>query len=310
MFDDDHRQHLFKVGYRWYDEEGIEPQYAFGYGLSYSKFEYSNLQLSSNEIKPREGLDIQVDIKNVGELDGDEVAQLYLRDLQASVKMPLKQLKGFERVQLRAGEKKTIDFHLSATDMSFWNEQLKKFFVEQGEFKLMIGGASDNLVLGDVFKVQKNYLVPDYMQSKELIPVPYNASDDGGATKPDMYKIKAENMSNKSMCVTQKAKFAVLGNGDWICFESQDLGSWLNSINLRAGVNHHNSVIKIHLDKPNGKFCGEALIIKMADLYKTKTAVIGTSDYGLSGVHDIYLKHINENEPDALCSILWIEWEQ
>lgn len=309
-FDDDHRQHLFKVGYRWFDEKGFEPEFAFGHGLSYTNFEYSNLRLSEYKINAQDGLEVLVDIENTGEVDGDEVVQLYISDLESSVKMPLKQLKGFERVHLRAGEKQTVKMPLKALAMSYWHDGEKKFFVEKGDFKVMLGGASDKLVLEQVFLVKRDYFVPDFKPTREIVPAVYKALDHNDLSKPKMYRMKGAEFSNKSSGVKQKGRFTVLGNGDWICFKNQDLGSWLNSINIQAGASHHNSIIKIHLNDPKGKNGGQAIILRMGDLYKSKTSVIGTSDYGLSGVHDIYLKHVNENEPDALCTVLWLEWEQ
>ena len=118
-----------------------EPLFAFGHGLSYTRFQLSNLKLSRRDI-PRDGrLAVSVDVQNIGDRPGDEVVQLYIRDLVASVVRPVKELAGFERVSLQAGETKTVRFELGPERLGLYNRQLQ-FVVEPGEFRVTVGTSS------------------------------------------------------------------------------------------------------------------------------------------------------------------------
>jgi beta-glucosidase len=110
------------------------PLYPFGYGLSYTQFKLSNLRLSK-------GL-VSVDLENTGKREGDEVVQLYVRDVAASVTRPVKELKGFQRVTLKPGEKRTVEFPLASEQLGFWNRE-NRFVVEPGDFKVTVGTSSE-----------------------------------------------------------------------------------------------------------------------------------------------------------------------
>jgi beta-glucosidase len=121
------------------------PLYPFGYGLSYTTFKLSNLQLSAPRIRATDKLVVSVDLENSGTRDGDEVVQLYIRDLVASMSRPVKELKGFQRVALKRGEKRRVEFTLSHDDLAFWNREMR-FVVEPGEFSVMVGSNSRDVI--------------------------------------------------------------------------------------------------------------------------------------------------------------------
>jgi beta-glucosidase len=121
------------------------PLYPFGYGLSYTQFKITNLQLSAGRIRSNGRITVSVDVENVGARAGDEVVQLYIRDVAASVTRPVKELKGFQRVTLAAGEKKQVEFVLTADHLGFWNRDMR-FTVEPGEFKVMVGTNSEDTI--------------------------------------------------------------------------------------------------------------------------------------------------------------------
>jgi beta-glucosidase len=123
------------------------PLFPFGYGLSYTQFKITNLQLSAQRIPYTGQLKVSVDLENTGKRAGDEVVQLYIRDTAASVTRPVKELKGFQRITLRPGEKKQVEFVLTAQQLGFWNRQMR-FTVEPGEFKVMVGPNSEDLLEG------------------------------------------------------------------------------------------------------------------------------------------------------------------
>ena len=119
----------------------ITPLFPFGYGLSYTEFRYDNLRLSSERIGIGDSLTASVDVENEGRFEAEEVVQLYVRDLVGSVTRPVKELKGFKRVRLRPGERRTVSFTLHTDDLRFHNREME-FVVEPGEFRLWVGGSS------------------------------------------------------------------------------------------------------------------------------------------------------------------------
>jgi beta-glucosidase len=134
------------VGYRYYDFKLIEPLFSFGFGLSYTKFEYSNLVCPS-EVKAGETVRVSIQVKNIGTRAGKEIVQLYVSDKEASLPRPVKELKGFTKVELKPGETKTIGFTLSDRDFSFYNPYLGKWVAEAGEFEILIGSSSRDIQL-------------------------------------------------------------------------------------------------------------------------------------------------------------------
>ncbi|WP_231426319.1 beta-glucosidase BglX [Pedobacter sp. Leaf250] len=115
-----------------------DPLYPFGYGLSYTTFNYSDVKLSSNTLTKGKSITASVTLSNTGKYDGKEVVQLYIRDLVGSITRPVKELKGFQKVSLKAGESKTITFNISENDLKFYNSDLK-FVAEPGDFQVFVG---------------------------------------------------------------------------------------------------------------------------------------------------------------------------
>jgi len=124
-----------------YIDLSIHPKYPFGFGLGYSKFEYSEIRLSKKQFKPGEKIEAVVTVRNAGEYDGEEVVQLYIRDITGSVVRPVKELKGFQKIMLKKGEAKEIRFSIGTDDLRFYNDKLQ-YIYEPGEFKMFIGGSS------------------------------------------------------------------------------------------------------------------------------------------------------------------------
>ena len=114
------------------------PQYPFGFGLSYTSFEYSDLRLAKKSMRPNEKLDLFVSVRNTGNFDGEEVVQLYIRDLVGSVVRPVKELKGFQKVFLKKGEAKELKFTLTVDDLRFYNDKIQHIY-EPGEFRVYVG---------------------------------------------------------------------------------------------------------------------------------------------------------------------------
>jgi beta-glucosidase len=129
----------FKANYLDVDNR---PVYPFGYGLSYTEFSYSDVTLSSNEMSMNGEITAQVTVTNTGDKDGKEIVQMYIRDVVASSTRPLKELKGFDKISLKAGESKVVTFTITKELLEFYNFDLEKV-AEPGEFKVFIGKDSD-----------------------------------------------------------------------------------------------------------------------------------------------------------------------
>ncbi len=137
-----------------YNDESIFPKFEFGYGLSYTSFQYSNLQMSKRKIKANEQIEVSVTITNSGRYDGEEIVQLYLRDKVGSIVRPVQELKDFQKIFLKAGEARTITFIITKEKLSFYNQQLQ-WVAEPGDFELMIGASSRDIRLKDKFELIK-----------------------------------------------------------------------------------------------------------------------------------------------------------
>ena len=137
-----------KPDWRWqtrYIDCSGDPLFPFGFGLSYTSFDYSDLQLSSNQISMNDTLEVRVSVSNSGNYDGEEVVQLYTRDLVGSVTRPVKELKGFKKVLIRKGETEQVSFRLTADDLKFYDIDMK-YLAEPGGFKIFVGPNSRDLL--------------------------------------------------------------------------------------------------------------------------------------------------------------------
>ena len=133
------------VGYRWFDENGIDVPYPFGYGLSYTDFEVGKAKLSSKRIRPGRSLKIRVPVTNSGNRRGAEVVQLYVKDVQSSLPRPEKELKAFQKVWLEPGETKYVEMLLTEEAFMFYDPEKQDWVAEKGEFELMIGTSSRDI---------------------------------------------------------------------------------------------------------------------------------------------------------------------
>jgi beta-glucosidase len=129
-----------------------DPKFEFGYGLSYTNFQYSNLQLSKKKMSIDRKIVVSLTVSNTGKYDGEEIVQLYLRDLVGSTVRPLKELKDFQKIALKTGESKTITFTIDKEKLSFYNQQLD-WVAEPGDFDLMIGASSKDIRMNESFEL-------------------------------------------------------------------------------------------------------------------------------------------------------------
>jgi len=143
----------------WYFNKDIS--YEFGYGLSYTTFEYSNFKISKNTITPQDKITVSVDVKNTGDCDGDEVVQVYLRtpDSPASLQRPVKRLKGFQRVTIVAGQTKTVRIDINCADLWFWDQDKNKITFDHGKYVFEIGSSSKD-IRGSVTATMNGTFIP------------------------------------------------------------------------------------------------------------------------------------------------------
>jgi len=135
-----------------YNDLSIYPKFEFGYGLSYTTFQYSNLQMSKKKMHFNDQIEVSVTISNTGKYDGEEIVQLYLRDIVGSIARPVKELKDFKKIKLQAEQSETIKFIIDKEKLSFYNQQLQ-WVAEPGDFDLMIGASSRDIRLKDSFEL-------------------------------------------------------------------------------------------------------------------------------------------------------------
>ncbi len=139
------------VGYRHFDTNNIEPQFPFGFGLSYTSFNYSNLRISSNRLTKDESLDVSLDVTNSGKREGKEVVQLYIKDIECSLIRPDKELKGFEKISLEPGETKKVKFSINPSQLAFYDDEIHDWRIEPGSFEVLVGKSSRDIELTGKF---------------------------------------------------------------------------------------------------------------------------------------------------------------
>ena len=149
----EYREGVF-VGYRYYDKKKMPVLFPFGHGLSYTTFAYSNLRVSKEQILDTDTLYVTVDVTNTGAVVGKEVIQLYVGDKESTVIRPEKELRDFAKVELAPGETRTVEFKLTSRAFAYWNTQIHDWYVETGEFDILIGKSSRDIVLSKTIEVQ------------------------------------------------------------------------------------------------------------------------------------------------------------
>jgi beta-glucosidase len=193
----EYRESIY-VGYRYYDSANKNVLFPFGHGLSYTTFEYSNLKLDKKKIKDTDTLEISVCVKNTGSMAGAEIVQVYVKDMESSIFRPEKELKGFDKVYLEPGEEKTITMTLDKRSFAYYNTKINDWHVESGDFEILVGSSSRDIVLSEVVTVMgvENVTVPDYSNA---IPEYYdigNVSTISGETFEKLLSRKIDRNQN------------------------------------------------------------------------------------------------------------------
>lgn len=164
----DYKEGLF-VGYRYYDKKKLKPLFPFGYGLSYTTFEYKSITVDKKDMFDNEILKVTVRIKNTGSVTAKEVVQLYVHDIYSSVIRPEKELKGFEKIELNPNEEKDVIFTLDKRAFAYYDVTLKDWYVESGDFEILIGKSSEDILLNEKVTVNSTVLIKKIFTENSLL---------------------------------------------------------------------------------------------------------------------------------------------
>ena len=170
----EHRESIY-VGYKYYDTAEKDVAFPFGFGLSYTTFEYSDLKVSADKIKDTDTVTVSFKVKNTGDVDGAEVAQLYVNDVESTIYRPVKELRGFKKVFLKAGEEKEVEITLDKRAFAYYNVNINDWHVESGDFRILVGASSRDIKLDATIYVESTVdaEIPDY---KATAPSYYGAN--------------------------------------------------------------------------------------------------------------------------------------
>jgi len=256
-----------KRTYMYFEDK---PLYPFGHGLTYTNFEYSNLSLSSGEMDEQGKITVQVDVKNTGNIDSDEVVQMYTAAVNSRVKRPTKELKGFKRLHIKAGETKRVEFTLQAEQLAFWDVTRDKFCVESGSYTVMIGTSSDNIALKDTLKV-----------NGETIPYRNLTKVTAAENYDDYYGVTINECKEGGTCVCSN------NGNEWTMFDEVNFSDDINSFEARVSNTFGKGVIEIRLDNIDGELIGVCTVEKTESMQTWITS--SCSIACVQGVHKIYL---------------------
>ena len=184
----EHRESVY-IGYKYYEAANKEVVFPFGFGLSYTSFEYSDLKVSAKSIKDTDTVTVSFKVKNTGEVDGAEIAQLYVADKESTIFRPVKELREFKKVFLKAGEEAEISFELGKRAFAFYNVNINDWCVESGEFDILVGASSADIKLCETITVEgtQECEIPDY---RATAPNYYN--NIAGITREDFAAVYGE----------------------------------------------------------------------------------------------------------------------
>lgn len=228
----EYREGVF-VGYRYYDKKKLDVLFPFGFGLSYTTFSYSNLQVSGETISDADTLTVTVDVTNTGGVFGKEIVQLYVADKVSTAIRPAKELKGFEKVGLQPGETQTVRFTLNKRAFAYWNTRIHDWHVESGEFDILIGKSSRDIVCGKTITVNSTVKLPMYYDMNSIFMDILADPEARAAAKPLMDGIM-------NTLVPQKDKTAGVA-GDAITSEMME--AMLQYMPLRATLSLGNGQV-------------------------------------------------------------------
>ena len=169
------------LGYRYYESEMLEPMFPFGFGLSYTSFTYSNLDVTTDTTGGSIKCYVSFDIKNTGTVKGAEVSQVYIRDIKCSESRPIEELKGFAKVSLNVGESKNVIIELDKGAFAFYKTSISNFMIEKGDFEVRVGASSHDIRLRKTINISNDYIITGekeaVLSNDEILVYPIPARD-------------------------------------------------------------------------------------------------------------------------------------
>jgi beta-glucosidase len=271
------------MGYRGFDSRNVTPLFPFGHGLSYTSFQYSGLGIAPSSIQASGNTTVTFTLANGGSRTGAEVAQLYL-GFPAAAGEPPRQLKGFSKVSLTAGQSQPVSLTVTPDDLSVWDATNKKWVVTPGTYQVMVGSSSRDIRLTGSFQVAS-----------------------GGISA--FNQIEAENFNSQFGVATETCgegglNVAYISNFDHILFNNVDFGTGANAFQARVASAVSGGTIELHLDNPGGARIGVCTVPGTGG-WQTWTTV--TCDVtGVTGVHNLYLKCVGGN--GDLVNLNWFKF--
>lgn len=264
--------------YQYYQGDVLYP---FGYGLSYSTFEYTDLSLDRKQLKEGDVLNIRFTLKNTGKMESDEVPQLYIRIIGSRVKRPIRSLKGFCRVSIKPGKRKDIHFTLPAEELMFWDVTRNCFCLEEGYCQIQLGSSSTNIILEEVIDIKGEMVPPRDLSSWTM------------AWNYDSYR---NAYLHEKRGDDIPAVFTSMGGKEcWLLFSTVNLDKGCRSFEaiISAGPA---AVLEIHTETPDGPLLGSLNLPNTGDIcavpgkkLKAQWASISTVLEPLRGIHDLYI---------------------
>lgn len=220
------------VGYRHYDTRDVEPLFPFGFGLSYTQFEYSDLQVSHKKIQDTGSVSVTAKIKNTGNMAGKEIVQLYVHDVESTVPRPSKELKGYTKVSLQPGEETIVQFELDKRAFAYYDAKHQNWLVETGEFEILIGRSSRNIELTETVEVESSIVlskaITRHSTFGELLQHPLGAGIMGAMGQYDKTDTTLGEGMQELILGTTLHSAAMMSNGQ---FTEETLQSILAAVN-------------------------------------------------------------------------------
>lgn len=257
-------------GKRTYQYFDGKPLYPFGYGLTYTSFHYTNLEISQSEISSDGKFEICVQVENNGPVASDEVVQLYVRDDQSRVTRPIKELKGFKRIHLNPGQMETVRFELAASDLAFWDVTRNQYCVESGTFTIMIGQSSEDIKLSDRIIVHG-----EEIPSRNLLVVTKAENYD------DYEGIYLDESKEGFTCVRP------VSDGSWIAFHDVDFGEGVSTFIGRISSTSNESSVDVRVDHEEGPLLGTCHVPNTGE--RQAWMKIETELIKIKGIHNVFL---------------------
>jgi beta-glucosidase len=268
-----------------------EPLYPFGHGLSYTTFNYSNLQLNNGALSNGDSIIVSADITNNGSIAGDEVAQMYIHVESSANVRPMKELKGFKSIHLLPGETGNVSFTLKHDALSFYDITSRTFRVEEGKADIFIGSSSQDIRLDSQINVAGGTVAQTYRQDPFSITEAENFEN-----KSSSGKVAA--CSDGTQCMTS------LTNNSYIVFKNLDFSAEAKQFKASLSSLTTGASIQVVLDSLNGTVAG-TLTISPTESLNTYTSQICPVN-GITGVRDIYL--VFKTGASSACNLNWFHF--